>query len=45
MHELFIHYINIDLSVALQVILLGFIGGILSGFIGSGQIDMDIIYE
>ena len=36
MHELFIHYVNIDLSVALQVVLLGFIGGILSGFIGSG---------
>jgi uncharacterized protein len=36
MHELFIHYINIDLSIALQVVLLGFIGGILSGFIGSG---------
>ncbi len=36
MHELLIHYINIDLSIALQVVLLGFIGGILSGFIGSG---------
>lgn len=31
--ELFIH---LSLSAALQVILLGFIGGILSGFIGSG---------
>ena len=29
-------FINIDLATALQVILLGFIGGILSGFIGSG---------
>ncbi len=37
MHELLsINYIDITLSVALQVILLGFIGGILSGFIGSG---------
>jgi uncharacterized membrane protein YfcA/heme exporter protein D len=37
MHELFtINYINIDLAIALQVVLLGFIGGILSGFIGSG---------
>ncbi|MEW5723931.1 MAG: sulfite exporter TauE/SafE family protein [Thermodesulfobacteriota bacterium] len=29
-------YIDINLATALQVILLGFIGGILSGFIGSG---------
>lgn len=29
-------FINIDLSTALQVVLLGFIGGVLSGFIGSG---------
>ncbi len=29
-------FINITLSTALQVILLGFIGGVLSGFIGSG---------
>ncbi|MFH0724813.1 MAG: sulfite exporter TauE/SafE family protein [Pseudomonadota bacterium] len=29
-------YIDITLVIALQVILLGFIGGILSGFIGSG---------
>ncbi len=37
MHELLsINYIDITLAVALQVILLGFIGGILSGFIGSG---------
>ena len=37
MHELFtINYINIHLATALQVIVLGFIGGILSGFIGSG---------
>jgi uncharacterized membrane protein YfcA len=30
------HFIQIDLGTALQVVLLGFIGGILSGFIGSG---------
>lgn len=37
MHELFtINYIDIHLATALQVVLLGFIGGILSGFIGSG---------
>jgi uncharacterized membrane protein YfcA len=37
MHEIaLIHYIDIDLWIALQVVLLGFIGGILSGFIGSG---------
>jgi len=30
------NFIQIDLSIALQVILLGFIGGVLSGFIGSG---------
>jgi uncharacterized membrane protein YfcA len=36
MHEIFINYIDINLAVALQVVLLGFIGGILSGFIGSG---------
>ena len=37
MHELLaINYIDINVSIALQVILLGFIGGILSGFIGSG---------
>jgi len=29
-------FIPLDLSVAVQVIILGFIGGILSGFIGSG---------
>ncbi len=33
---LFQHFIEIDLGTALQVVLLGFIGGILSGFIGSG---------
>ena len=32
----FITYIDISLAAALQVVLLGFIGGILSGFIGSG---------
>lgn len=37
MHELFMtHFIDITLSTALQVVMLGFIGGILSGFIGSG---------
>ncbi len=37
MHELFTtNYIDITLFTALQVVLLGFIGGILSGFIGSG---------
>ncbi len=35
MHAL-ITYIDINLATALQVVLLGFIGGILSGFIGSG---------
>jgi uncharacterized membrane protein YfcA len=37
MHEIFaLKYIDIDLITALQVVLLGFIGGTLSGFIGSG---------
>jgi uncharacterized membrane protein YfcA len=37
MHELLsVTYIDLNVSIALQVILLGFIGGILSGFIGSG---------
>jgi uncharacterized protein len=37
MHELFMaNYIDINLAIALQVVVLGFIGGILSGFIGSG---------
>ena len=37
MHELFAgNFIDISLASALQVVLLGFIGGILSGFIGSG---------
>jgi uncharacterized membrane protein YfcA len=37
MHEAFaLNYIDISLATALQVVLLGFIGGILSGFIGSG---------
>jgi uncharacterized membrane protein YfcA len=35
-HLLFGQYIEISLVTALQVILLGFIGGTLSGFIGSG---------
>ena len=37
MHEvLTMNYIDINLAVAIQVIVLGFIGGVLSGFIGSG---------
>lgn len=36
MEYLIANFIQIDLSIALQVILLGFIGGVLSGFIGSG---------
>jgi uncharacterized membrane protein YfcA len=37
MHELFtLRFIDINLVNALQVVMLGFIGGILSGFIGSG---------
>jgi uncharacterized membrane protein YfcA len=37
MHHLLLgHFIDINLACALQVVLLGFIGGILSGFIGSG---------
>lgn len=32
----FAGFIHLDLSIALQVITLGFIGGVLSGFIGSG---------
>lgn len=37
MQELFAgNFIDINLASALQVVLLGFIGGILSGFIGSG---------
>jgi uncharacterized protein len=31
-----LHFIDISLATAAQVVLLGFIGGILSGFIGSG---------
>ncbi len=33
---LFGHFVHLDLSTALQVAILGFIGGTLSGFIGSG---------
>jgi uncharacterized membrane protein YfcA len=36
MEYLVANFIQIDLSTALQVVLLGFIGGVLSGFIGSG---------
>ncbi len=33
---LFQHFVTIDAGIAVKVVLLGFIGGILSGFIGSG---------
>jgi uncharacterized membrane protein YfcA len=33
---LFEHFVELDLASSLQVVVLGFIGGILSGFIGSG---------
>ena len=33
---LFEHFIELNLVTALQVVLLGFVGGTLSGFIGSG---------
>lgn len=33
---LFEHFVELDLWSALQVVILGFVGGILSGFIGSG---------
>jgi uncharacterized membrane protein YfcA len=33
---LFEHFVELDLASALQVVILGFVGGILSGFIGSG---------
>ncbi|MEJ2168343.1 MAG: sulfite exporter TauE/SafE family protein [Desulfobacterales bacterium] len=36
MHDVIVHFIQIDGAVALQVVVLGFIGGVLSGFIGSG---------
>lgn len=36
MHPLFVHFPDINLATGLQVVLLGFIGGVLSGFIGSG---------
>jgi uncharacterized membrane protein YfcA len=36
MHSLVLHYLDINLATGLQVVLLGFIGGVLSGFIGSG---------
>lgn len=36
MHHIMVHFLTLDLSTALQVVLLGFIGGVLSGFIGSG---------
>lgn len=37
MHELpMLQFIDINMATALQVVLIGFIGGVLSGFIGSG---------
>ncbi len=36
MHHLAVHFVDINLATGLQVVLLGFIGGVLSGFIGSG---------
>ena len=33
---LFGHFLHLDLAGALQVVAIGFIGGTLSGFIGSG---------
>ncbi len=36
MHHFLVNFIQIDLGTALQVVMLGFIGGVLSGFIGSG---------
>ncbi len=36
MEFLIANFIQIDIGTALQVVLLGFIGGVLSGFIGSG---------
>ncbi len=36
MEALYGHFVHIDPLMALQVVLIGFIGGILSGFIGSG---------
>jgi uncharacterized membrane protein YfcA len=36
MEYIIANFIQIDLSSALQVVMLGFIGGVLSGFIGSG---------
>jgi uncharacterized membrane protein YfcA len=36
MHHIMVHFLTLNLSTALQVVMLGFIGGVLSGFIGSG---------
>lgn len=36
MEHILVNFIQIDMGTALQVVLLGFIGGVLSGFIGSG---------
>ncbi len=37
MHNLlFGHFVHLDFGIAIQVVVIGFIGGVLSGFIGSG---------
>lgn len=36
MDHLVVHFLDVNLATGLQVVLLGFIGGVLSGFIGSG---------
>ncbi len=36
MHHIIVQFLQISPDMALQVVLLGFIGGVLSGFIGSG---------
>ena len=36
MEYILANFIQIDIATAFQVVLLGFIGGVLSGFIGSG---------
>lgn len=35
-HFLYQHFVELDLASAVQIVILGFIGGTLSGFIGSG---------
>ena len=36
MEHAIVNFIQLDVGTALQIIMLGFIGGVLSGFIGSG---------